>query len=65
MLLLLPLLSNLKGIPFAQLPSYLKSGAGCLVNIGRDVPGKLSSLIDSDVLIYQKFMFQCMVDDIP
>ncbi|KAG8632794.1 hypothetical protein MANES_18G056700v8 [Manihot esculenta] len=38
-LLLLPLLSNLKGIPFAQLPSYLKSGAGCLVNIGRDVPG--------------------------
>ncbi|XP_050213609.1 protein CLT2, chloroplastic isoform X2 [Mercurialis annua] len=38
-LLLLPLLSNLKGIPFAQLPSYLKSGAGCLVNIGRNTPG--------------------------
>ncbi|TXG52646.1 hypothetical protein EZV62_021815 [Acer yangbiense] len=28
-LLLLPFLSNLKGIPFAQLPLYLKSGAGC------------------------------------
>ncbi|XP_021642412.2 protein CLT2, chloroplastic isoform X2 [Hevea brasiliensis] len=38
-LLLLPLLSNLKGIPFAQLPSYMKSGAGCLVNIGRNIPG--------------------------
>ncbi|XXG55798.1 hypothetical protein AAC387_Pa03g3389 [Persea americana] len=28
-LLLLPLLSSLKGIPFAELPSYLRSGAGC------------------------------------
>ncbi|CDP00923.1 unnamed protein product [Coffea canephora] len=32
--LLLPFLSNLKGIPFSQLPSYLKSGAGCLLNAG-------------------------------
>ncbi|XP_057425275.1 protein CLT2, chloroplastic isoform X2 [Lotus japonicus] len=35
-LLFLPLLSNLKGIPFVQLPSYLKSGAGCFLNIGAD-----------------------------
>ncbi|BBG95879.1 chloroquine-resistance transporter-like transporter 2 [Prunus dulcis] len=28
-LLFLPFLSNLRGIPFAQLPSYLKDGAGC------------------------------------
>ncbi|XP_015886031.3 protein CLT2, chloroplastic isoform X1 [Ziziphus jujuba] len=33
-LLFLPLLSSMKGIPFAQLPSYLKSGAGCFLNIG-------------------------------
>ncbi|KAL3504882.1 hypothetical protein ACH5RR_034723 [Cinchona calisaya] len=33
-LLLLPFLSNLKGIPFSQLPSYLKSGAGCFLNAG-------------------------------
>ncbi|CAK7347284.1 unnamed protein product [Dovyalis caffra] len=41
-LLFLPFLSNLKGIPFAQLPSYLKSGAGCLLNIGANTPGKFS-----------------------
>ncbi|MED6130812.1 Protein clt2, chloroplastic [Stylosanthes scabra] len=33
-LLFLPFLSNLKGIPFLQLPSYLKSGAGCFLNLG-------------------------------
>ncbi|KHG30118.1 Crt [Gossypium arboreum] len=33
-LLLLPLLSNLKGIPFLELPSYLKSGAACFLNLG-------------------------------
>ncbi|KAK2445408.1 CRT (chloroquine-resistance transporter) transporter [Trifolium repens] len=38
-LLFLPLISNLKGIPFAQLPSYLKSGAGCFLNIGADKIG--------------------------
>ncbi|KAL6012642.1 hypothetical protein ACLOJK_003131 [Asimina triloba] len=27
--LLLPFLSNLKGIPFSELPSYIRSGAGC------------------------------------
>ncbi|KAM7257002.1 hypothetical protein ACFE04_012743 [Oxalis oulophora] len=38
-LIFLPFLSNLKGIPFAQLPSYLKSGAGCFLNIGGSVEG--------------------------
>lgn len=31
-LLLLPLLSNLKGIPFKQLPTYLWEGAACFLN---------------------------------
>ncbi|WCJ35677.1 CRT (chloroquine-resistance transporter)-like transporter 2 [Euphorbia peplus] len=33
-LIFLPVLSNLKGIPFAELPSYLMKGAGCFLNIG-------------------------------
>ncbi|KAG0552333.1 hypothetical protein BDA96_01G499200 [Sorghum bicolor] len=32
--LLLPFLSNLKGIPFAQLPAYLNRGAACFLNVG-------------------------------
>ncbi|XP_071710381.1 protein CLT2, chloroplastic [Rutidosis leptorrhynchoides] len=32
-LLFLPFLSNLKGIPFHELPSYIKSGAGCFLNV--------------------------------
>ncbi|XP_075506180.1 protein CLT1, chloroplastic-like [Primulina tabacum] len=32
--LLLPVLSNLWGIPFNQLPSYLKDGAACFLNVG-------------------------------
>ncbi|KAI3863295.1 hypothetical protein MKW98_029593 [Papaver atlanticum] len=35
--LFLPVLSSLKGIPFAELPSYLKSGAACFLNIGNQV----------------------------
>ncbi|KAK0576755.1 hypothetical protein LWI29_022802 [Acer saccharum] len=38
-LLLMPFLSNLKGIPFAQLPLYLKSGAGCFLNMGANTLG--------------------------
>ncbi|KAG9440178.1 hypothetical protein H6P81_020343 [Aristolochia fimbriata] len=38
-LLLLPLLSNLRGIPFAELPSYLKDGAACFLNIEANVSG--------------------------
>ncbi|KAK4800453.1 hypothetical protein SAY86_020940 [Trapa natans] len=38
-LLLLPLLSNLKGIPFAKLPLYLKNGAGCFLNVGANNTG--------------------------
>ncbi|XP_029130973.1 protein CLT1, chloroplastic isoform X2 [Cajanus cajan] len=32
--LLLPFLSKLWGIPFGQLPNYLKDGAACFLNIG-------------------------------
>ncbi|TYH53887.1 hypothetical protein ES332_D09G131200v1 [Gossypium tomentosum] len=38
--LLLPFLSKLWGIPFSQLPNYLKDGAACFLNIG----GTLSSM---------------------
>ncbi|XVF36565.1 hypothetical protein REPUB_Repub19eG0068500 [Reevesia pubescens] len=38
-LLLLPVLSNLKGIPFSELPSYLKSGAACFLKIGAVTSG--------------------------
>ncbi|XP_022132091.1 protein CLT2, chloroplastic-like [Momordica charantia] len=37
-LLLLPFLSNLKGISLAQLPSYLMHGAACFLNIGAERP---------------------------
>jgi len=33
-LLLLPFLSRLWGVPFYQLPSYFKDGAACFVNVG-------------------------------
>lgn len=55
MLLFLPLLSNLKGIPFVQLPSYLKSGAGCFLNIGADTS---SELYNRSVAIFL-FLFCC------
>ncbi|XP_043712689.1 protein CLT2, chloroplastic [Telopea speciosissima] len=38
-LLFLPLLSNLKGIPFSQFTSYLRSGAACFLNIGPTTTG--------------------------
>ncbi|CAN8325776.1 unnamed protein product [Cochlearia groenlandica] len=37
--LLLPFLSNLKGIPFTNLLSYLKDGAGCFLNIRSKISG--------------------------
>eukprot|EP00249_Psilotum_nudum_P018141 c26658_g1_i2 orf=384-1214(+) len=33
-LLMLPFLAKLQGIPFSQLPSYFKAGAACFFNIG-------------------------------
>ncbi|PON75742.1 Chloroquine-resistance transporter-like [Parasponia andersonii] len=33
--LLLPFLSKLWGVPFTELPNYLKDGAACFLNIGR------------------------------
>ncbi|XP_073125236.1 protein CLT2, chloroplastic isoform X2 [Henckelia pumila] len=38
-LLFLPFLSNLKGIPLSELPSYLKSGVACFINIGANTTG--------------------------
>ncbi|CAK9313019.1 unnamed protein product [Citrullus colocynthis] len=38
-LLFLPFLSNLKGIPIAKLPSYLMHGAGCFLNVGAERTG--------------------------
>ncbi|KAL7127677.1 hypothetical protein ABFS83_14G268000 [Erythranthe nasuta] len=38
-LLFLPFLSNLKGIPLSEFPSYLKSGAACFFNIGTNTTG--------------------------
>jgi hypothetical protein len=38
--LLLPFLSNLKGIPFAELPSYLTRGAACFLNVGGNLKGE-------------------------
>ncbi|KAL0727117.1 hypothetical protein Bca4012_023210 [Brassica carinata] len=37
--LLLPFLSNLKGIPFGSLLPYLKDGAGCFFNTGAKISG--------------------------
>lgn len=41
--LLLPFLSNLKGIPFAELPVYLNRGAACFLNIGGNLKGEYVS----------------------
>jgi hypothetical protein len=38
--LLLPFLSNLKGIPFAELPAYLTRGAACFLNVGGNLKGE-------------------------
>ncbi|GMY24840.1 protein CLT2, chloroplastic, partial [Fagus crenata] len=38
-LFFLPFLTKVKGIPFGQLPSYLKSGAGCFLNFGANALG--------------------------
>jgi hypothetical protein len=38
--LLLPFLSNLKGIPLAELPAYINRGAACFLNIGGNLKGE-------------------------
>ncbi|KAB2050344.1 hypothetical protein ES319_A13G239200v1 [Gossypium barbadense] len=45
--LLLPFLSKLWGIPFSQLPNYLKDGAACFLNMG----GTLSTGCDGAPLL--------------
>jgi hypothetical protein len=41
--LLLPFLSNLKGIPLAELPAYVNRGAVCFLNIGGNLNGEYCS----------------------
>jgi hypothetical protein len=41
--LLLPLLSNLKGIPLAELPAYVNRGAACFLNIDGNLNGEYCS----------------------
>uniref|UniRef100_A0ACD6AKP4 Uncharacterized protein n=1 Tax=Avena sativa TaxID=4498 RepID=A0ACD6AKP4_AVESA len=41
--LLLPFLSNLKGIPLTELPAYVNHGAACFLNIGGNLNDVLSS----------------------
>ncbi|AQL09037.1 Protein CLT2 chloroplastic [Zea mays] len=50
--LLLPFLSNLKGIPFAELPAYLTRGAACFLNVGGNLKVPLSIYILSLPLPY-------------
>ncbi|KAL0392194.1 UNVERIFIED_CONTAM: protein CLT2, chloroplastic [Sesamum radiatum] len=38
-LLILPILSKLKGVPLSEAPSYFKSGAACFLNIGTNTTG--------------------------
>ncbi|KAL0366351.1 UNVERIFIED_CONTAM: protein CLT2, chloroplastic [Sesamum radiatum] len=38
-LLLLPILSNLKGVPLSEVPSYYKSAAACFLNVGTNTTG--------------------------
>lgn len=40
--LLLPFLSNLRGIKFAELPGYLNGGAECFLNVGESPIGNAS-----------------------
>ncbi|CAA0809105.1 CRT (chloroquine-resistance transporter)-like transporter 2 [Striga hermonthica] len=51
-LLLLPILSNLKGIPISELPSYYKSGVGCFLNIGTNTTVPIAILVLSLPLPY-------------
>lgn len=56
--LLLPFLSNLWGVPFSQLPSYLKDGAACFLNIGTMSNGK--SLSSHDTLIIGEYFLSLL-----
>jgi hypothetical protein len=41
--LLLPFLSNLRGIQFGDLPAYINDGASCFLNTGDDQAGKFNN----------------------
>ncbi|XP_062097194.1 protein CLT2, chloroplastic isoform X1 [Humulus lupulus] len=60
-LLFLPFLSSMKGIPFAQLPSYFKSGVGCFLNIGASTSGCEGSPLLPLLYIATNLMFNVSV----
>ncbi|KAM6543821.1 hypothetical protein CsatB_008268 [Cannabis sativa] len=60
-LLFLPFLSSMKGIPFAQLPSYFKSGVGCFLNIGASTSGCEGSPLLPLLYIATNLMFNISV----
>ncbi|XP_022867152.1 protein CLT2, chloroplastic-like isoform X2 [Olea europaea var. sylvestris] len=60
-LLFLPLLSNLKGIPLTELPSYLKSGAACFFNVGTNTTGCDGAPILSLLYIIVNIVFNISV----
>ncbi|XP_020528009.1 protein CLT2, chloroplastic isoform X1 [Amborella trichopoda] len=41
--LLLPFFSSFKGISFLELPTYLRSGVACFINVGSRISGKILS----------------------
>lgn len=60
--LLLPFLSKLWGIPFYQLPNYLKDGAACFLNYGTISSGEPMSHI---ICISTYFAIEYTFDNTP
>ncbi|RZB42330.1 Protein CLT1, chloroplastic [Glycine soja] len=52
--LLLPFLSKLWGVPFGQLPNYLKDGAACFLNVGTLSRGKQLYFLFHIVISYRR-----------
>jgi hypothetical protein len=57
--LLLPFLSNLKGIPFAELPSYLTRGVACFLNVGGNMKGEYC--FSYHIQVVNKWSFSCYI----
>jgi hypothetical protein len=48
-------LSKLWGVPFSQLPNYLKDGAACFLNVGTLSSGKLFILFHIIISFIDQF----------
>ncbi|KAL0368863.1 UNVERIFIED_CONTAM: protein CLT2, chloroplastic [Sesamum calycinum] len=57
-LLLLPILSKLKGVPLSEAPSYFKSGAACFLNIGTNTTGCDGAPLLPILYIISKLLFK-------